>query len=254
MSVIGVVSMKGGAGKTSATANLATAMATKLGPGRVSVVDLDPQNALHLHFGLDSSQTLGVCEQSLRGGDWGDVASVSKFGVLCLPFGAVSEPDREAFEALLADEPDWVGRQLKHAGLGNDAVVLIDTPPGPSVYLKQVFSCADLVLIVLLADAGSYATIPAMESWLDEMARLHPQLASVYVLNQVDKREALNCDVAEVLHRHLGTRLAPIGIHSDEAVSEALAFQQPVLAYDPHGQASHDLARLATWLIDALNR
>lgn len=254
MSVVGVVSMKGGAGKTSTTANLATAMATKLGPDRVCVIDLDPQNALQWHFGLNGEQPSGVCQQSLRGDSWRDATSASEFGVVCLPYGEVNEPDREAFEVLLQDEPDWVGTQIKHAGLGDDAVVLIDTPPGPSIYLKQVFACADLILIVLLADAGSYATIPAMESWINDMSSLHPQLSSVYILNQVDRSEPLNRDVAELLQQHFGARLAPIRIHRDEAVGEALAFQQPVLIYDPHGQASYDLARLAAWVIETLNQ
>jgi cellulose synthase operon protein YhjQ len=254
MSVIGVVSMKGGVGKTSITANLASALATKLGRGRVSVVDLDPQNALHLHLGVDSSQRGGVCEQSLRGGDWREVAFSSEFNVVCMPYGTPSEFDRKAFEALLAETPDWVGTHIEQTGLGNDAVVLIDTPPGASVYLKQVFACADVILVVVLADAGSYATIPAMEVWLDDMLALYPHLRNIYVLNQVDRSEPLNRDVADKLHRDLGSRMAPVGIHSDEAVSEALAFLKPVLAYDPHGQASHDHARLATWLIDTLNR
>lgn len=254
MSVIGVVSMKGGVGKTSTTANLATALATKLGAGRVSVIDLDPQNGLQWHFGFNGAQTTGVCEQSLQGENWRTATSASEFDVACLPYGDVGESDREAFETLLQDAPDWVGSQITHAKLDDDAVVIIDTPPGPSVYLKQVFACADLILIVLLADAGSYATIPAMESWLDEVSAMHPQLNSVYVLNQVDRTEPLNRDVAELLQQHLGARLAPIRIHRDEAVGEALAFQQPVLVYDPHGQASHDLARLAAWVIDTLNR
>ena len=254
MSVIGVVSMKGGVGKTSITANLATAIASKLGPGRVCVVDLDPQNALHWHFGLETSESSGVCKQSLRDGDWSEAVSASEFGVDCLPYGDANESDRVAFEALLAKKPDFMGACLKRAGLGNDAVVLIDTPPGPSVYLRQVFACADLVLIVLLADAASYATIPAMESWLDDPLVAHPPRGCLYVLNQVDSREPLNRDVTELLHQELDVRLAPIRIHYDEAVSEALAFQQPVLVYDPHGQASHDLARLATWAIKTLNR
>ena len=86
------------------------------------------------------------------------------------------------------------------------------------------------------------------------MSALRPQLGSVYVLNQVGRSEPLNRDVSELLQQHLGARLAPIRIHRDEALSEALAFQQPVLIYDPHGQASHDLARLAAWVIDTLNR
>ncbi|RJF92429.1 cellulose biosynthesis protein BcsQ [Noviherbaspirillum saxi] len=254
MSVIGIVSMKGGVGKTSTTANLAAAIASKLGPGRVSVVDLDPQNALHWHFGLDTSDLSGVCEQSLEDMNWRDIAEPTQFDVACLRYGPGNEADREAFETLLADEPNWLGHQIERAGLGDNAVVLIDTPPGPSVYLKQVFACADIILIVLLADAGSYATIPAMESWLDDISDLRPDLGNMYILNQVDTSEPLSRDVVDLLRQHLGRRLAPIGIHSDEAVSEALAFQQPVLAYDPHGQASHDIARLSTWLIDTLNQ
>ncbi|MBS3996550.1 MAG: cellulose synthase operon protein YhjQ [Hydrogenophaga sp.] len=253
MSVVGIVSMKGGVGKTSLTANIAMALATRLGPGRVSVVDLDPQNALHWHLGVNGTQA-SVCKQTLRGDGWAGAAVASPFEVSCVPYGMVSESDREAFEAILVKSPGWLGKNLQQAGLGHDGVVLIDTPPGPSVYLKQVFACADLVLIVLLADAGSYATIPAMEAWLEDMAVLRPELNSFYVLNQVDKTQVLNRDVTELLHQHLGERIAPVGIHQDEAVGEALAFRQPVLVYDPHGQASHDLARLANWLIDVLNR
>ncbi len=254
MSVIGVVSMKGGVGKTSVTANLAAALATKLGPDRVAVVDLDPQNALHWHFGIEDTQTAGVCMQSLDGSDWNGVAVSTDFDVVCLPYGMASEPDRESFESLLSTNPHWVREHIKNTGLDDDGVVLIDTPPGATVYLKQVFACADLILIVLLADAGSYATIPAMETTLADMSALHPQLPSVYVLNQIDRSESINRDVADLLRQHLGARLVPIGIHCDEAVGEALAFQQPVLAYDPHGQASHDIAQLATWMIAALNQ
>jgi cellulose synthase operon protein YhjQ len=254
MSVIGVVSMKGGVGKTSVTANLAAAFASKLGPERVAVLDLDPQNALHWHFGIEDSQAPGICVEALDGADLHRVALRTEFDVVCVPYGMASESEREAFESLLAAEPKWIGDQIKSTGLDNDGVVLIDTPPGSTVYLKQVCTCADVLLIVLLADAGSYATIPAMETWLDEMSALRPHLQSVYVLNQVDRSEAINRDVADLLRQHLGTRLAPIGIHCDEAVGEALAFQQPVLAYDPHGQASHDLAQLATWMIAELNQ
>lgn len=254
MSVIGVVSMKGGVGKTLVAANLAAAMARVLGTGRVSIVDLDPQNAMHWHFGLDSNSSAGGCKQSLDGKPWNHAVLSSAFDVTCLPYGEADETEREAYEALLAREPDWISTQLQRARLDRDAVVLIDTPPGPSVYLKQVLACADLVLIVLLADAGSYATIPAMESWLHEMAAISARWKCAYVLNQVDRTDPLNRDVTALLQKHLGARLVPIHIHRDEAVGEALAFQQPVLTYAPHGQASHDLARLAGWVIDTLNR
>ena len=254
MSVIGVVSMKGGVGKTSVTANLAVAMAKTLGPGRVSAVDLDPQNALRLHIGLESVDETGVCSQSIAQRNWAGIAFESEYGVRCLPYGEVNEQERGAFEEILHQNSDWIGENIQASGLDDDAIVLIDTPPGPSVYLRQTFACADLVVIVLLADAASYATVSAMESWMDEMQEMFPHVPRLYLLNQIDRTDLLNKDVADVLQQRLGKRLIPIGIHLDETVREALAFQQPVMAYDPHGQASHDLARLAEYLIDALNQ
>lgn len=254
MTVIGVISMKGGVGKTSTTANLAFAMAAQLRRDQVTVIDLDPQNGLHWHFGVDSENARGLCEQSLKRLDWADASLPSEYGVNCIPYGRVAEQDREAFELLLANESNWVRDQIQGAGISRNGVVLIDTPPGPSIYLKQVFACADLVLIVLLADAGSYATIPAMESWLAEMSITYPSSRSIYVINQVDRNDSLNRDVAELLQQHLGKRLAPTQLHRDEAVAEALAMQQPVLVYDPHGQASHDLRQLAGWAISTLKR
>ena len=253
MSILGVVSMKGGVGKTSTTANLAAAMATLLGPDRVAVVDLDPQNALHWHVGVND-KAAGVCKQTVMGKTLAGAAVDSPYGVLCLPYGRASESEREAFEERLSGNAGWLGEQLEKAGLGEDGIVLVDVPPGPSVYLKQVFACADLILIVLLADAGSYATVPAMESWLKDMSALRPELNSFYVLNQVDATQVLNRDVTELLQEHLGARIAPFCIHHDEAVREALAFRQPVVAYSPHGQASDDIAQIAKWLMDKLNQ
>lgn len=254
MSVIVVASMKGGVGKTSVTTNLAVAMAAELGADRVSTIDLDPQNALRLHLGVEASEGQSICRQALRRRSWQSAMVDSPFGVACIPYGLVSESEREAFEDLLVEEPDWLERQLAQTGFGDDDLVLIDMPPGPSVYLNQGFACADLILIVLLADAASYSTIVAMETWIDQIAVQRPGVESVYLLNQTDESVRLNRDIGEVLQQRLGKRLLPVGIHRDEAVCEALAFLQPVLFYDPRCQATHDFQRLAAYLIGQADR
>ena len=260
MSVIGVVSMKGGVGKTTVTANLATALSSKLGAGRVCVLDLDPQNALHWHFDPADQSTNGICQGAPNGraqdaqSPWHAAAQKNSSGVFVLPYGEANEAQRHTFERVLSDQPDWIGQHIRDAGLDENAVVLIDTPPGASVYLQQVFACADLVLIILLADAGSYATVPAMETWLAEKAADYPHVTTRYVLNQVDRSQAINRDIADALCGHLGERVYGIGIHQDDAVNEALAFQQSVLVREPHSQPSHDFDRLAISVIGTLNQ
>lgn len=254
MSVIGVISMKGGVGKTTLAANLAAAIGSKIGAQRALAIDLDPQNALCFHLGAADGEREGLCTVALENRSFRGALRKGNAGAQCLPYGEVDEDERDAFEQKLLNEPHWLAERLAGKSLRRDAVVVLDTPPGPSVYLKQVFDCADIIVMVLLCDAASYATLPAMETWLQDVAGDHPHVHCYYLLNQLDRSDVLNRDVANLLYQKLEQRLTPVHIHRDETVREALAFQEPVLNYNPHGQASHDLARLADWLIDELSR
>jgi cellulose synthase operon protein YhjQ len=252
MSVIGIVSMKGGVGKTSIAANLACALSRASAAQQVYALDLDPQDGLHWHLGLPESDAPGLCELAAQGLDVRGAERGSPHGPICLPFGDASEHERIQFETLLSQDPAWLGRTLAASGYCATNLVLLDTPPGSSFYLKQVFACADLVLVVLLADAGSYATIPAMETWLAEAKLARPHLQAHYLINQVDRGEALNRDTVAFLRQQLKPRMCPVAIHADESMAEALTFQQPVLAYEPHAQSSADLMRLGDWVLSTL--
>jgi cellulose synthase operon protein YhjQ len=251
MSVVVVASMKGGVGKTTTTANLAFALASLGRP--VLVVDLDPQNSLGLHFGLDGANPDGLARAALDGRPWHVPAVVSESGVLCLPYGLLRGEDVARFERRLNAHPERLAECLRDAcAAESEAIVLIDTPPGPSPYLKAAFECADLALLVLLADAGSYATLPAMEAWVGEWQAQREGLQVGYLLNQTDATAPLARDVAEVLRHRLASRVLPVDIHRDEAIGEALAVQRPVLEYDPHCQAALDFRRLASTVLRQL--
>lgn len=257
MSVVSLVSMKGGVGKTTITANLAVALAARLGKNRVAVIGLDPCNSLPWHIGSENSdgstlrQEKGLCFLKSPIADLNAISYMTESGVVCLPFGEASEPQRKSFEKTLQHKPTWLIDLIAQARLDKDYLVLIDTPPGHSVYQQQALSAADFSIAVLLPDAASYATVPSMESSFAQLSVAKP---NVYVVNQYDQRQALAVDTVRLLRHGLGTRLVPILISQDEGVREALALQKTCLQYDPHSQASHDTDQLSQWLVAAVNR
>lgn len=252
MKVIAVVSAKGGVGKTTLCANLCIAL--RLQGRAVLGVDLDPQNALRFHLGLDPQAIEGTSRTTLEGGDLRHACVAGNQGVMVLPYGAVNETDRHDFEATIEPDPDWLRHRLQGLGLSPDTLVVLDTPPGPSVYMKQALRAADLVLVVTLPDAASYATLPIMEGLIDTYCEGRPDfLESAYVINQVNRSRQLAKDVTQVMLAHLGNRVVGL-VHQDQAVSEALACSQSVLEYDAHAQGTLDFTQLARWVTDRLAR
>ncbi|MDY7538499.1 cellulose biosynthesis protein BcsQ [Undibacterium sp. RTI2.1] len=247
MRVIAVVSPKGGVGKTTVTANLAAEIVAF--GGKVTILDLDPQNALRLHYGMQYDDANGVVRQSVLGQPWRDAMYSSPYGVDFLPYGIVSETDRSSLEHHVKIKSTWLSSQLKSLNLADDHIVLIDTPPGPTVYLQQVLHCANIALIVLKPDAASYSTIPSIESLLHYYCGDREDFfGACYIINQMDVTKQLHRDVYQMLRKNLGDDLVPISIHKDEAVSEALACQSPVAYYAKNCSATHDLHQIANWL------
>lgn len=253
MVILSVVSAKGGVGKTTLTANLAMGLSRRR---PTLVVDLDPQNALRLHLGISVSESDGLGPATLAERAWSSaVRHSATSGVQVLPFGALGEPDRDALEVHLSRHPDWLSVQLGRMGVPARGVVLIDTPPGPSLYQQQALRAADMGLVVVHADAASYATIPGMESVLNTYCHgRHGFAGSAYVLNDVPPGSALSRDVVRVVRAGLGDRVAPVIVHQDESVREALAFDQPVLQYAPHGEATRDINQLVAWVDEWIDR
>ncbi len=236
--VVAVVSGKGGVGKSTMAANIAAAL-QKVGRP-VLAIDLDPQNALHHHFqpeGEVSEEQGVVCFQQ----DWREQAVPTKDGVFVLPYGLADEAQRRIFEAQLADDPLWLAYQLSDLQLSEGAVVVIDTPPGPSIYLQQALTVANVALVVSLADAASYTALPMIDRLIASYTDERDDFAgTAYVVNQVDQSRQLNKDITQVMQGLLGERL--IGrITRDQSISEALAYNRNVMDYDPHGRGCRDI-------------
>lgn len=251
--VITVLSAKGGVGKTTLTANLASAL--RRAGRQVIVIDLDPQNGLYHHFQPaddkpHDQEQIGIAQAS---DDWLALGMPSEDGVFILPHGAVDEERRSVFEQTLQRDPLWLAQHLADLHISNGAIVLLDTPPGPSVYLRQALSVANVALAVSLADPASYTSLPQIEKLVAAYTQGREGFAGVsYVINQVDFSRQLNKDITQILHGLLGEKMIGM-VHRDQSISEALAYNRNVLGYDPNGRGSHDILVCAQALVGRLS-
>jgi cellulose synthase operon protein YhjQ len=239
--VIALVSPKGGVGKSTLASALTTAL--RLEGGQTLAIDLDPQNALQYHLGAEPDVE-GMGSASLKGENWNSLLLAGSAGSLLLPYGSVTEDERRTLERYLENDRYWLARQLANMNLGENDVVILDTPPGRTVYLDQALSVADQVLVVVTADAACFVMLDPMERLLGECRASGQAPQCNYVINQFDTSRAFCRDMHEVLKRRLGSKLLGV-VALDHAVGEALAYGHNPLLEAESSQACQDMLMLS---------
>lgn len=246
MQVIAVVSGKGGVGKSTLTANIAVALALR--GKRVLILDLDPQNAQRIHLGMDPEEVAGLSREGVST----KAIFESPFGVQFIPFGKVLDNELVEFGTCLGQNRSWLAQRLESLQMSNFDYVLIDTPPGASVFLQQALFAATRALVVLLPDAASMATIPRIMGLIEEHTATNPKFqGSYFLINQMPTRSLLSHKVRNTLMEHYSKQMVPIAIQKDVGVAQALAFERPVLHYEPSCPAGQNILSTADWLISS---
>jgi cellulose synthase operon protein YhjQ len=246
MQVIAFISGKGGVGKSTLTANVGIGLVQRR--KKVLLIDLDPQNVQRLHMGLDPQEYAGLAREGITPGSVFD----SPFGASFIPFGRLQESELEEFEAYLEAHPSWLLDRIRSLASAGYDYILLDTPPGPTVYLQQALHAANRALVVVLADVASFATIPRIQSLVQEYtARSSNFLGMDILINQMPTHGKLGHQVRLALYANYATQIVPVAVHKDHGVAQALAFERPVLQYEPNCPASQDIQSVADWLIDS---
>lgn len=243
MKIISVVSGKGGVGKTTLSANLCLAL-KKMGQDVLSV-DLDPQNSLRLHLGINPNQVAGFVTLALLNTQWDEVMLRGNQDCLVLPFGRTNETERTAFEHQLGKYPSLLLDNLNKLKLSPNTIVIIDTPPGPSVYLKQALFAANIAVVAILADAASYATLPMIDDLIGNYCHNRADfIETLYVINQLDRSRQLAGDIADIVRAKYKTENTSI-IHQDQSIPESLAFGEDVISYALDSRGAQDIIDFA---------
>jgi cellulose synthase operon protein YhjQ len=249
MPLICFSSPKGGVGKTTLAANVASELAR--GGQRVIALDLDPQNALRLHFGVALQDAAGFTCHLARHPDWRHCVRETSAGVSLLPYGSSKMGDAIALYAAIAQTPELLQRPVSDILASPDICIVVDTPPGPTSLLATLLPQIDLLISVLLVDATSISLIPAVEEQDGDhdAHTLGPDQG--FILNQFDPRTRLGSVIADAATRHLGDRLLGV-VYRDEHVAEAAAAQRLLADYAPASKANHDIAAIARLILRRL--
>ena len=250
MSIICVSSPKGGVGKTTSTANLASGL-RRLGY-RVIAVDFDPQNALRLHFGLSLDDSRGFVENAVHSEDWSSLTVEVADNLCVLPYGYPGQQLRKTFEQYLLN-PGFLRSRFTSLDKTRGTIIIADLPPGDSAALQAVASLADLRLTVLLSDSASVSLLPIVESGDYYPANVPANSRHGLVLNQVDPRSRLNSEICTFMEHRYGDEIMGL-IHRDEAVSEANAKQRIVFENAPGSLAAQDIDALVNRVMKELVR
>ncbi|CNC70878.1 cellulose synthase [Yersinia frederiksenii] len=237
MPVLALQGIRGGIGTTSVTAALAWALQQL--DESVLVIDFSPDNLLRLHFNMHFEQPRGWAKAEIDGEGWQQGAMRYTEKLDFLPFGQLTRAENEQLGALLQQKPRQWQKNLSELQASNTSRwILLDIPAGDSVLTRQALALADLVLILIHADANCHI-------------RLHQQdlpAGSHFLLNQFSAGSRLQQDLHQLWLQSLD-KLLPTFIHRDEAMAEALAAKQPLGEYSAQSLAAEEVMTVANWCL-----
>lgn len=260
---ITVTGIKGGTGRTTLAAQLGHRL---LRAGYAPMCfDLCADNMLGLHFGMAPGETVGISDASLTRRRVADYlrrinATASRSDpeepevVSHVPFGPVEDGAAgDRFWAALRADPDFLRSRIEALRPPRCRVVLMDLPLSPPAIAQAGLGLSDCVLVPMLADAASFATLPGMEARL--LQGLGPDYAarSAYVINAFDASRMLSRDVRSAMRAVLGDRLLAFAVHADESVREALA-RRTTLDAGGGTSVNLDLEQLTRWAIHQMEK
>ncbi|NIE81382.1 MULTISPECIES: cellulose synthase operon protein YhjQ/BcsQ [Asaia] len=253
MTLICVASPKGGVGKTMVTAHLADEI-RRAGMSQVVAIDLDPQNALRLHFGVPMSHRFGLSSCIATGRSWGEARLLTSNDIQLYPFGSQPLQAQANFEHAIRLRPDLIAAEIEQLSEREDTVVIVDTSPGYSTAFASILPLADMVVSVMTAEASCISLLPDIHSAscygippADNAHFVHRVVVNRFdPLNRVGSM-AMPQIVRRLGPMHLGT------ICRDEHVGEAFASQRLIQHYAPYSRAAADLELIGTRLLQTIN-
>ena len=248
MKTIAVVNQKGGVGKSTTAAALASGLSLR--GFNVLSIDLDAQSNLTYALGAAGSNktALGVLTGETTATEArtktyaGDIIPASK--ALSAADSILTDTGKEyrLREALDAIKPEY-------------DFIVIDSPPALGILTVNALTAADSVIIPSQADIYSlqgieqlYETIKPVKKYTNKDLKIEGILLTRYSPRSILSKEVSG--IIEQFADHIGTRVFDATIREAVAVKEAQISRQGLFTYSPKANVTADYSALIDELLN----
>lgn len=231
--VISIANQKGGVGKTTTVINLGAALA-ELGR-KTLLIDLDPQSALSIGFGINSYELEETIYNALVESEKTSIEGVIHYEIRPNLDVVPANIDLAAaeMELISAIGREYILKEILESLRERYHYLLIDCPPSLGLLTINALTASDSVLIPLQCEYLALRGMRMLIEVIEKVQRkLNPSLKILGILGTMYNARTIHAkEVVEEIRSVFGDKVFDVVIHSSIRFAEAPVVHKPILEY-----------------------